>query len=302
MNTRNTIGRGMIQAAHISENFRKGRYGFWIPSVQPMPLNIATSVPALPTAAAAQIDAFQGGPLAWEINQLTAQTLLPLIHATKGLELALDQVNNETVEYIPGGNRITNPAAFKTNSAAGLGGDIGWFYRFRLELTTANGIDQLFVGMRAVEAYQAVAGVVSILNGGATGYQSMFGVGIASAAASPADVSRIVATAAVSAVTDTLFNWASTVVLDLEVRSYGNKGYVFINGRELGQAINTDALGVAITSQPTQGMAGTPLVASTVYAPCILIRQDAVLSTVFCSQFEWGPLYELNRDPTARWQ
>lgn len=290
-----------VHALHLSEDLVKGRYGLWVPSVQPTPLNVASSVPALPTAVAAQIDAFRGGALDWEINQLTAQTLLPLIHATKGLEIALDQVNNETVEYVPGGNRVTNPARFKTSSAAGLGGDKGWFYRFRVELTTANGIDQLFFGCRAVEAYQAVAGVVSLLNGGATGYASMFGAGIASAAASPADVSRIAVTAAVSAVTDTLFNWASTLVHDIEVRFWGNKGYVFINGRELGQAVNQDALGNAITSQPTQGMAGFSLVASTTYVPCIISRQDAGLSTVFLSEFEWGPLFERNLDPGNRW-
>lgn len=290
-----------IHAAHLSQNFRKGRYGLWVPSVQPATFNITSSIVAFPTGAATQIDAFRGGSLDWELSQLTAQTLMPVIHATKGLEISLDQPNDETVEYVPGGNRITNPAGFKTNSALGLGGDIGWFYRYRVEITAANGMDQLAFGLRDVEAYRAVASVVSLLNGGNIGYASGFAMGIASAAASPANISTIGITASISAVTAAAFTAASTVVHDYEVRVWQNQAYGFINGVQLGGVVRFDALGNAITVQATQGRAGFALTASTNYVPWILTRQDAVTTTVFISQFEWGPLFEVNRDPSNRW-
>src|SRR5687768_6744474 len=80
-------------------------------------------VPALPTAAADGLNSIvfpnAYGFRSIEMHQVTAQTLMPLLHATKGLEIGLDKVDNESVEYVPGGNSAANPLGFTAGTDPG---------------------------------------------------------------------------------------------------------------------------------------------------------------------------------------
>src|SRR5467141_364122 len=179
-----------VFASDLSSGLRQGKYfSLERMAIQPHMLNYGTqaapvSLPTLPVAGDAQdtitvIDF--GGPLGAyvEMYHTTAQALKPLVHATKGIEIALDQVNNETVEYVVGGNRASSPYAYLA------GTDPGMVIRASFEITAANGLDQFGIGFRKQEAYVVPT---SWLSGGAPTYTDAVLFGFAGAVASPNQV------------------------------------------------------------------------------------------------------------------
>ena len=151
--TGRSIKHGSIGAYHLTDSLRKGRYfyeSFGVPaSIQSFGTQAApTSIPTLPSALADQVSRiFTGSGNLIEYYQATAQAALPLAHATKGWDIAGDQLANESLEMVFGGNRATNPLAMV------VGTDQNFFISATVEFTDADGADQFLVGWRKVENY-----------------------------------------------------------------------------------------------------------------------------------------------------
>lgn len=131
-----------------------------------------------PTGATGDENVIFIGNNLFEYHVLGTQTLLvPVLHATKGLDLVQDLISGDGTEVCPGitaGNR----------SAFTVGTDRAFYFKVQLELTDVSGISECGVGFRKVEAYQALidgydemaafniqAGVINmetIINGNAT--------------------------------------------------------------------------------------------------------------------------------------
>jgi hypothetical protein len=297
-----------ISAYDIDVALKSGKYMLLErPSVNPHILQNGTqaapvSVPTLPTAAQDNIDTLLlptaiGHPYL-EMYQTTAQTLMPLVHANKGYEIALDQVNNESVEYVPGGNRDSNPLGYlaPTSTAAGSGSA---FLRVTLEIEDADGIDQMMIGYRKRENYVVPT---SILSGGDPLYTDVVGLGIAAAAADPAIIRSItdINNSGVAVVSSTGFGLTNGSIVQLEVRLVGRKALFFINGVPVGLRIGADGTGAAITAQNTTPVPGYTVDTGDFMVPFIFIRQDAALSLVYLRRLECGLLVNAGLDPNNR--
>jgi len=249
----------------------------------PLMYRIASGLTALPTAVQAQTDgivSFQGNFL--EYFQTTAQTLQPVSHATKGLVLDGDQVDNESQEYVVGGNSTTQPLAFVT------GTDDGFFIRATLEITDASGSDQMLVGFRKQQAYQVPT---SFLTTGNALYTDFAGIGFAATKAdpNPVSVATDIGASGSTTVSATNFTWADTKIHKVEVRVIGRKALYLINGVPLGGTVSKDALGVAITAQPTKTAAAYTFTSGLTLVPFIFVRQDAdLLDAVYLRELEVG--------------
>lgn len=288
----------------FSPAVRSGKYMFldrmssW-PSIQQNGTQAApTGTATAPAAAADGITTLTFGNAFGhrqiELHQTTAQTLFPTLHATKGLEIALDQVDNETVEYVPGGNSAANPLGYLA------GTDPGVFFRATLELTTNNGIDQLMLGWRKRENYLTPGGTFNF-NGQAPGYTDFAGIGFAAAVTNP-NVIRTSTTvgAANSIATSTGFTVVSGSIVTLEVRLKGRQASYFVNGARLGNRVSKDGIGTAITAQTLIGSPAYTVTSGLFMIPWLLIRQDAGTSTVFLRSLACGSLAEDGLDNSAR--
>lgn len=274
---------GVIFSDGLADDLRLGKYLFIDrPAMHPVNLQngtqaAPTGVSALPTAAADGLNqlTFQNAPfnLGIEYRQTTAQTLAPLRNATKGIEIALDQVDNETVEYVPGGNHAANPLGCL------VGTDLGIVLRATFEITTNNGMDQFGIFFRKQENYTAAT---SFLSGGAAVYTDFVGMGFNAAVASPNPIG-VVSSVASAANTRTAagFTVTSGMIIQLEMRLLGRRVRYFINGVELGGNVSKDGVGTAITAQRTTPTASYSFTSGLFVVPMIFCRQDAGLSTVF---------------------
>lgn len=275
-----------IFASDLSSGLHIGRYLSLKPSSAPHILQNGTqaapvSIPTFPTAVADNVDSlvFGEGPFHSyiEMYQTTAQTIMPsiFVNRAKGLEIALDQVNNESVEYVPGGNSVANPFLCT------VGTDPGVFIRAIFEVTTAAGLDQFVIGFRKRENYVVPT---SFLNAGAAGYTDFAAMGFASAVATPNPIFTTTSVAsAANIATTTGFTIPNAGVYQLEVRVIGGKAIYLINGVRVGDPIAKDGLGAAITSQSTTTPPAYTFTAGLQLIPFIFLRQDAALSVVFLS-------------------
>lgn len=286
-----------VYANMLSEGIRRGKY-FLIdaPSTGPIILSSSAAGSVAPTAGAAQVDTMyipgSLGP-AVEIYQTTAQTALPYMVADKGLEIGGDQVNNESVEYVPGGNSANNPLGYTAGS------DPGVFLRATLEIADVSGSDQLLVGFRKQEAYLVPT---SFISGGDPDYNDFYGIGF-SGSANPNDVKTVNALNgdATANVADTGFDWADTEVHKLEVRIKGRAVTCFINGVELGGSVSKDALGNAITAQPTTRPAAFSFDSGDFLIPFMFFRYDATTpGSIILRRLECGQLLEVGLQPEGR--
>lgn len=290
----------------VEAGLRGGKYmSIGRVSVPPTLLNFGTSaapvgVPTLPVAgdAADTVTELQFaeayGHRGVELYQSTAQALKPLLHASKGIEIALDQVDNETVEYVPGGNKASNPLGYLA------GTDPGVFIRATLEFTTNNGIDQLMVGFRKQQAYANPAATWNY-NGQVPGYTDFVGIGFAAAVTNPNQLRMATSVANAACVTSALgFTIASGGIHQIEVRIKRRVAAVFINGVRVGDTVKKDGLGAVITAQPTTTPPVYTVTSALFMIPFILIRQDAGLSTVFLRGLEVGQLLAVGLQPESR--
>lgn len=274
--------------------WKRGRYlyhkGF---HEQPAIFN-ETDGSTAPTANATDIDSVAARDYYLALYQTTAQTLFPLVHATKGLSIALDQVDNEACEYVPGGNRTTNPLAMT------VGTDPAFFIKAKFEITDADGMDQFLVGWRKQEAF---AVPTSILTTGDGIYTDFCGIGFSKVVAdpNPVSVASDLNNSGSTTVSQVSFTWADTLVHTLEMRVMGNRKPKFlINGVQLGDKVSLDGDGGSITAQTTIEPHAFTFDAAEVLIPFIFIRQDANLSPVYLQELEIGHLESIEADPSRR--
>jgi len=289
---RNTRPLRSVQQYEINSNLTRRKYLFERFSGSTPWLNPgATGVTALPTAAASQIDcATSSQGYYYELFQTTAQTILPFAHATKGLEISCDEVDNESVEIVPGGNRTNSPHAMV------VGTDSDFFMRVQLELTDASGSDQLVVGWRKVQTYAAPTGFLAATD---PIYTDFAAIGFAGTKADPNPVRTItdLNDSGTPVVTAANFTWADTKIHQLEVRVIGAKAQYLINGVRLGNPVAVDALGAAITSQSTLTGATFTFDSGDTLIPFIFLRHDTdVAEDTFLRQLELGHLVDIGLD------
>lgn len=225
----------------------------------------------------------------WEIFATTAQTLTPVQTAGTGLDIGLDLVNNESVEYVPFGNSAYNPFAYTVGTTQPM------LFRAAFNFADVSGTDQFVLGWRKQETY---AVPTSIAVDGI--YTDFFGIGFAGTVASPNPV-RVTfdknngGTATVAAAG---FTWADGKTHIMECRLYGTKVRFFINGTPLGSIVGTDGVGGDITDQQTTSHSAATLDSGDVMIPFIFHRYDATSpGAVVLQAVQLGPLSEFGLDP-----
>jgi hypothetical protein len=292
-----------VYAHQLSEGVRKGKYCIIERiSTHPLILEHGTQttpvvVPTLPTAAQDGLSTIyfrEGlGEAVLEMFQTTAQTLVPSRHATKGILIGCDVVNNESVEFVPGGNHAANPLGCLA------GTDPGVFIRATFEFADTSGTDQFVVGFRKQAAY---AVPTSFLTTGDALYTDYFGIGFSGTAAS-----NLVKTASdlndagSAVVTSTGFAWADGLIHTLEVRVKGRRVTCAINGVVLGSSVKKDGLGAAITAQSTLTTPVFSFDAGDFLIPFIFHRYDATTpGAVYLRKLVVGQLLEDGLDPSGK--
>ena len=288
-----------IRSYQLSDQLRNGNYAQErLSGAQPLILRTASSIVALPTAAAAQVNTMQtANGVAWEFYQTTAQTLQPIGNA-KGIVIDGDQVDNESAEFVPGGNYSTAPFAFTVPSSTNAGSS-DFFFEATLEITDASGSDQLLVGFRKQEAF---AVPTSFLTGGDGIYTDFFGIGFCATKANPNPVGTAsdLNNSGVTVATPTGFTWADAGINKLGVRVVGGRAIGYINGVRLGNPVAVDGVGTAITAIDTVTTPSFTFDAGDTLVPFIFVRQDADLTdAVYLRSYAVGNLVEAGLDPNA---
>lgn len=304
--SRGVNGGNKVYADRLSDGAIRRNYASLRPKTKPRVLTIASGgVPALPTASATQIDLleFPNNLIEIEMYQNTAQTLMPRLvvgSETAGLEIGLDAVDNETVEYVVGGNHLANPYAYTVGTSK------PYFFRATITLTDGSGTDNLGIGWRKVQAYAAATDPIFLA---ATDpiYTDFCFLGIAAAAADNPTLRTVtdVGNTGVPVVTSTGFTWADGKTHCLEIRLYGTHAYYYINGVKLGGGpITVDGLGAALTSQTPLAQPAVTFTAADVFVPFIFNRFATTSpAAIYISALgtypgiEVGPLSEIGLDP-----
>ncbi len=283
-----------VQQYQINPNVARGKYVYEKINGSPLILNMAGALAALPTAAAAQVDTIlTRGGVGWEMYQTTAQTLGPAYTSGSGLEIALDQVDNESVEYVPGGNNTFNPLA-RTLPSSTAAGDTDFFFRAKFTLTDASGMDQFGIGWRKQEAFAVPTSFA--VDGIYTDF-ALFGFAGTAAAANPVRIATDLNNGGTATVTTTGFTWADGLTHELQIRVIGRRAFFLINGIMLGNPVAKDGNGAAITSQNTLTGPVFSFDAGDQLVPFIFCRQDADLTPAFLVEYEIGALVDVGLDP-----
>ena len=285
------------QQYQINPNLTRGKYYYENFKGGQNPLLYSVSATGIPTLAVtipgAGVTYRMQTPkgFIWDYFGNTDQAVLPFGVAASGLNISGDLVDNETVEFVPGGNAANSDLAFVT------GTDTDFFFRARFLLTDASGSDQFGIGFRKQEAFTAAT---SFLTTGDALYTDflLFGFASTKAAANPVVTSSDIANGGSSTVSAVNFTWADGKVHDLEVRVVGRSALTFINGVKTGDAVAFDALGGAITSQATVASAAYTFANALTLVPFIFLRHDVDVNETACIQeVECGHLVDVGKDP-----
>ncbi len=273
-------------------------------------ITAATGIAAFDTAAgpayaqgATHVVRTAGG-LYMEVFATTAQTIMPILTPGTGLEIGLDKVNNEAVEYVPGGNSAYNPFAYTVGTTQPM------LFRAAFNFVDSSGSDQFLLGWRKQETF---AVPTSILTTGDGIYTDFCGIGFAAtaAAANPTQIAYDVDDGGSTFVNACGFTWADTKTHVLEMRLYGGRARFFINGARLGSSISVDGVGGSITAQQTSSAGETAFNAldedadavkgfntGDVLIPFIFSRYDATTpGAIYLQGLEVGPISEFGLDP-----
>jgi hypothetical protein len=298
-----SIPHERVFAHQLSGGLRKGQYCIIERiSTPPIILQYGTqaapvTVPTFPTAVQDNVGVLhfkEGlGEAVLELYQTTAQALMPSRHATKGLLVGCDIVDNESIELVPGGNHAANPLGCLA------GTDPGVFIRATFEFADVSGSDQFVVGFRKQEAYVVP---VSFLSTGDALYTDFFGIGF-SGAANPNDVKlvRDINNAGSTVVFDTSFNWADGGIHTLEIRVKGRRVTALINGVVIGSPVKKDGVGTAITPQSTLTTPTFSFDAGDFLIPFIFHRYDLTApGAVYLRKLVCGQLLEDGLDPSGK--
>ncbi len=298
-----SIKGNTLQPGHLTDRFRKHGYFYEKFGAISSILQFGTAatpvtVPTLPTAAQGNVSRIltpHGNTI--EMFSTTAQTLLPLPHATKGWDIACDAVENETIELVPGGNFANSPYAMLTS---GTGAAPNFYQSVTLEITDADGSDQMLMGFRKAETY---AVPTSLLTTGDGIYTDFCGIGFAKAVAdpNPVSVASDVANGGSTTVSQVSFTWADTLKHKLEMWVVGRVARFFINGVQLGGRVAFDAAGAAITAQTTKVPHTYTFGTALSVVPTLILRHDAAVSeAIYISEWEVGTLEMVGKDPAQR--
>lgn len=280
----------------LSANIWKGKHAYLRPSIQPgfLNLGVAGGVPAFPTAAAGQTDtAYCENGVVLELFQTLAQTVMPTIHATKGLNIAGDQTDNDALEIVVGNNSTVSP------NAVLLGTDANCFFRVTLELTDVSGSDEVVVGWRKQQTYSQSAAFDGTTD---PVYTDFAAIGIVGSSDGSIHTVTDLNDSGVPVKTDTAFDWADTKIHTLEVRVVGRRVKYYINDKILGSTISKDALGVAITAQPTVSGAAFTFDTADTIIPFIFLRQRGadLNEGIYIRDLEAGFLSEIGLSNSER--
>lgn len=286
-----------------SEDFRYGKNGPII-FTQAATGDTILTTPGAPSFAQGATGVFKT-PRGLEVDffATTAQTILPILTAGSGLEISLDQVDNESVEYVPGGNSAYNPFAYTVGTSQPA------LFRIALNIADASGSDQLLMGYRKQEAF---AVPTSFLTTGDATYTDFCAIGFAATKANPnpVQIAYDVNNGGSTFVNAAAFTWADAKSHVLEMRLKGGRVSFYINGAALGSRISTDGVGGSITAQQTSSAGQTAFNAldgdsdgvkgfdtGDVLVPFIFVRQDGDLTgNVFWQGIQIGPQSEFGLD------
>lgn len=225
----------------------------------------------------------------WDMYATTAQTILPVGVAGSGLNISCDAVENETVEFVPGGNSSSSRLAYV------VGTDSDFFIRVKFKITDVSGYDQFGIGFRKQEAF---ATPTSFLSTGDGIYTDFFLLGINGEDGVNVQTMSDLNNGGSTTVTDTLFNATDAEVLELEVRVIGGKAIGFINGVRLGNPVKKDGDGTSITSQSTNSTASFTFDSGDTLVPMIFGRHDdEVAEATYLQEIEIGHLVDRGLDP-----
>ena len=290
----------VIRPGHLTANFRKKRFFYEKFSSIASILQYGTqttpvSVPTLPTAAQdniARIITSNGNVL--DLYSTTAQTLLPIPHATKGWDISCDKVNNECIEIVPGGNHALSPLAMVA------GTDSNFYFSATMELTDVSGTDQFLIGWRKQEAFIVP---VSFLTTGDALYTDFCALGFCTTSANPQVVKQAsdLNNGGSTTVSSSAFTWADTLKHKVECWVVKRVAKWFINGVPLGASISKDADGGAITAQATVVPTAFTFDTGDTLIPFLFLRHDATSPDAnYLSEMEVGFLEDKFSDPTSR--
>lgn len=241
--------------------------------------------------------ALSGSPVTWDYYATTAQTNGVLPTVGTGLEISGDELDNESLELVPGQNNTSNPLA-RT-----IGTDPGFFIRAKFKLTDASGLDAFGVGWRKQQTFA----VFVPYSAADPIYTDFAMIGFAGASANPNTV-RITTdlnhsgAATGATVTSTGFTWADTKAHKLEIRvTGGGQVSYLINDVPLGGSISKDADGGSITAQNTSSGAAFTFDSTDVLIPFIFLRHDTdVAEDTYLQELEIGSLVDIGLDPTQK--
>lgn len=287
---RSSRPKQLIYPYQQSADLKRGRYVFERMNGQPFVFITSSTIPAFPTASQGETDYIltpQGNY--FEQYQTTAQTLMPAWDGTNlGLEIAGDQVDNEAVELVPGGNSSASPFAFVA------GTDPDFFFRAKFKITDASGMDQFGIGFRKQEAF---AVPTSFLSTGDGVYTDFFLLGFAGTKADPNPVrtSSDLNNSGSATVSALNFTWADTLVHELQLRVIGRRVFCYINGVLAGDVVSYDGDGAAISAQTTVSGPSFTFDDGDTLVPFIFLRQDADVTPVQLREYEIGLLRDIGK-------
>jgi hypothetical protein len=169
---------------------------------------VGTDVGGDPTGAAGDVNILLGDRNSFEWHVIGTQTILAPVRTSAGLNLVLDAENNDGIELtlgneFPEGTIISNVAG-ATRGTFVVGTDAPFFISFKFSLADVSGADEVMLGLRKAEVYQAVI---------EDDYDEMAALDVESG-----DIKlRTILNAGTTAVTDTTDNWADTETKTLMV-------------------------------------------------------------------------------------
>lgn len=113
-----------------------------------------------PTGTAGNVNLLIGDRNSFEYHIIGTQTILGPVRTSAGLNLCLDAENNDGIELTlgneqPEGTVISNVAG-ATRGTFVVGTDPAFAFSFKFSLADVSGADEVMVGFRKAEAYQAV--------------------------------------------------------------------------------------------------------------------------------------------------
>lgn len=302
---RNTRPFRSVHPYHLSDNLRYNKYYFENFKGGQFPLGFVegatNSFPVMPLATGGATDGEldQGVTMHvrtmapngyWQVYATTAQTKYPMIPvAGSGINISGDAVENESLEFVPGGNSASSRLAFVA------GTDSDFFIRCKFKITDVSGYDQFGIGFRKQEAF---AVPTSLLTTGDGVYTDFFLIGINGEDGVNVQTMSDLNNGGSTTVTDTGFDATDAEVLELEVRVIGRKAIGFINGVRLGNTVSKDGDGTAITAQTTKTTASFTFDNGDTLIPWIFGRHDdEVAEETFLQEIEIGHLVDRGLDP-----